>query len=127
MSPRRLRDMYLRVGAGQGRDAVTVFKGIKEQNPNTTFIAGCTVKNTEPPNNQPGDVCGDDSDFGAAVAAAEASDQVVLALGETREQSGEAASRSEIDLPGKQAELVQKIKATGKPFVVVLFNGRPLT
>jgi beta-glucosidase len=41
--------------------------------------------------------------------------------------SGEAAARSEIDLPGKQEELIQKIKATGKPFVVVLFNGRPLT
>ena len=41
--------------------------------------------------------------------------------------SGEAASRSEIDLPGNQEELIQAIKATGKPFVVVLFNGRPLT
>jgi beta-glucosidase len=51
----------------------------------------------------------------------------VLALGESRGQSGEAASRSEIDLPGKQQELIDAIKATGKPFVVVLFNGRPLT
>ncbi len=41
--------------------------------------------------------------------------------------SGEAAARSEIDLPGKQQELIDAIKATGKPFVVVLFNGRPLT
>ena len=56
-----------------------------------------------------------------------AADQVVLALGETRGQSGEAAARSEIDLPGKQQELIDAIKATGKPFVVVLFNGRPLT
>ena len=51
----------------------------------------------------------------------------MLALGESRGQSGEAASRSEIDLPGKQQELIDAIKATGKPFVVVLFNGRPLT
>ena len=51
----------------------------------------------------------------------------MLALGESREQSGEAASRSEIDLPGRQEELIRRIKATGKPFVVVLFNGRPLT
>jgi len=58
---------------------------------------------------------------------AQAADQVVLALGESRGQSGEAASRSEIDLPGKQEELIERIKATGKPFVVVLFNGRPLT
>ena len=41
--------------------------------------------------------------------------------------SGEAAARSDIDLPGKQQELIDAIKATGKPFVVVLFNGRPLT
>ena len=54
-------------------------------------------------------------------------DQVVLALGETRGQSGEAAARSDIDLPGKQQELIDAIKATGKPFTVVLFNGRPLT
>ena len=51
----------------------------------------------------------------------------MLALGESRGQSGEAASRSEIDLPGQQEELIRRIKATGKPFVVVLFNGRPLT
>ena len=50
----------------------------------------------------------------------------MLALGETREMSGEAESRSTLDLPGRQEELIQAIKATGKPFVVVLFNGRPL-
>ena len=54
-------------------------------------------------------------------------DQVVLALGESRGQSGEAAARTEIDLPGLQEELIAQVKATGKPFVVVLFNGRPLT
>ena len=116
-------------GRGEDKDVVTVFQGLKEQNPNTTFTAGCTVKNTEPPANTPSDVCGDDSGFAAAVAASKGADQVVLALGETREQSGEAASRSELDLPGKQEELVAQIKAAnpGKPIVVVLFNGRPLT
>jgi beta-glucosidase len=71
--------------------------------------------------------CASDAGFGAAVDAANAADQVVLALGETREMSGEAESRSNIDLPGLQQELIDKIAATGKPFVVVLFNGRPLT
>jgi beta-glucosidase len=61
------------------------------------------------------------------VATAKDADQVVLALGETREMSGEATTRSTIDLPGKQQELIDAIAATGKPFVVVLFNGRPLT
>ena len=51
----------------------------------------------------------------------------MLALGETREMSGEAAARTNIDLPGRQEDLIAAIKATGKPFVVVLFNGRPLT
>jgi beta-glucosidase len=51
----------------------------------------------------------------------------VLALGESRESSGEAASRSTLDLPGRQQELIDAVAATGKPFVVVLFNGRPLT
>ena len=51
----------------------------------------------------------------------------MLALGETREMSGEAESRSMLDLPGEQEELIEAIKATGKPFAVVLFNGRPLT
>ncbi len=41
--------------------------------------------------------------------------------------SGEAAARTTIDLPGRQQELIDAVKATGKPFVVVLFNGRPLT
>ena len=65
-------------------------------------------------------------DFAEAVAVAQAADQVVLALGETREMSGEAAARSTLDLPGRQEELIRAIKATGKPYVVVLFNGRPL-
>src|SRR3954470_12424188 len=115
-------------GRGEDKGVVTVFQGLKKQNPNTTFTAGCTVKNTEPPANTPSDVCGDDSGFAAAIAASKGADQVVLALGETREQSGEAASRSELDLPGKQEELVAQIKAAnpGKPIVAVLFNGRPL-
>jgi beta-glucosidase len=115
-------------GQGKDEDAVSVYKGIKRQNPSTTFTQGCTLKNTEPPANQPDDVCGDDSGFAAAVTASRAADQVVIAVGETREQSGEAASRSDLDLPGKQEELVARIKAANpdKPIAVVLFNGRPL-
>jgi beta-glucosidase len=113
-------------GTGRDEDAVTVFDGIGEQSPGATFAQGCTLSNDEPPKYDPSADCSD-AGFGEAVAAAQAADQVVLALGETREMSGEAASRSDIDLPGKQQELIDAIKATGKPFVVVLFNGRPLT
>ena len=52
---------------------------------------------------------------------------VPSALNSRQVRGGGKASRSEIDLPGLQEELVARIKATGKPFAVVLFNGRPLT
>jgi beta-glucosidase len=62
-----------------------------------------------------------------AVRVALEADVVVLAVGETADMSGEAASRTSLDLPGRQLELIQAIHKTGKPFVVVLMNGRPLT
>jgi beta-glucosidase len=115
-------------GRGQDADAVTVYDGIKAQSPNATFAQGCTLPtNSEPPAYDPADDCVPTDGFAEAKAAAAAADQVVLALGETREMSGEAASRTNIDLPGDQEGLIQAIKSTGKPFVVVLFNGRPLT
>jgi beta-glucosidase len=112
-------------GAGRDTDAVTVFDGIADQSPGATTAEGCKLSNAEPPTDDP-EGCTSDAGFAAAVAAAKAADQVVLALGETREMSGEAAARSTLDLPGRQEELLQAIKATGKPFAVVLFNGRPL-
>jgi beta-glucosidase len=62
-----------------------------------------------------------------AVRMAREADAVVIAVGESAEMSGEAASRASLDLPGRQLELIQAIHATGKPYVVVLMNGRPLT
>jgi beta-glucosidase len=65
--------------------------------------------------------------FDEAVRAAREADFVVVAVGETAAMSGEAASRTSLDLPGRQLELVQAVHATGKPYAVVLMNGRPLT
>lgn len=62
-----------------------------------------------------------------AVNAARQADVAILAVGETAEMSDEAASRTSLDLPGRQMELIQAIHALGKPYVVVLMNGRPLT
>src|SRR3954465_6400404 len=114
-------------GQGQDADAVTLYDGIKAQSPGATYAQACGVVNAEPPQATDNDVCGSTAGFAAAVDTAKAADQVVLALGENREMSGEAAARSVLDLPGHQQELIDAIKATGKPFVVVLFNGRPLT
>jgi beta-glucosidase len=112
-------------GRGDDADAVSLFAGMKAQNPNTTFTPGCTISNSDlwDPENE----CASTAGFAAAVGAANAADQVVVAVGETREMSGEAEARSMLDLPGEQEALIAAIKATGKPFAVVLFNGRPLT
>lgn len=62
-----------------------------------------------------------------AVAAARQADVVLVVVGETAEMSGEAASRTTLDLPGRQLDLVRAIHETGKPYAVILMNGRPLT
>jgi beta-glucosidase len=62
-----------------------------------------------------------------AVNLATTSDVAVVFVGESHEMVGEAASRASLDLPGRQLELVQAVVTTGKPTIVVLVNGRPLS
>lgn len=62
-----------------------------------------------------------------AVSAARSSDVVLLALGLPNSCSGEAASLTDIDLPAPQKELFKAVKATGKPIVLLLITGRPMT
>jgi len=64
--------------------------------------------------------------FDKAVALARSSDLVVLTVGEHQKMSGEAASRSSLELPGEQERLIAAIAKLGKPVVLVLQNGRPL-
>lgn len=66
------------------------------------------------------------AEFDKAVSLARASDVVVMVLGLHEEMSGEAASQSTLDLPGRQLELLQTVSGLGKPVVLVLINGRPL-
>jgi beta-glucosidase len=104
-------------GRGQAADVVPVLDGIKAAVPDpskVTFTAGCDIDCAAP-------------DLDGAKAAANAADVTVLALGESAAMSGEASSRADISLPGRQEDLVKAVKDTGKPFVVVLMNGRPLT
>jgi len=105
-------------GDGNAAAAVTLLAGIKARvSPSTkiNYAKGC-------------DINGDSTDgFDAAVRAARNSDVVVVAVGESADMSGEAASRSSLDLPGRQLDLVKAVQATGKPTIVVLMNGRPLT
>lgn len=62
-----------------------------------------------------------------AVAAAQQADTVVAVIGEAKEHSGECASRTELDIPASQHRLLAALKQTGKPLVVVVMAGRPLT
>jgi len=62
-----------------------------------------------------------------AVALASSCDVIVAVMGEAAEMSGESSSRTEIGLPGSQRELLQALQKTGKPIVLIVFTGRPLT
>ncbi len=62
-----------------------------------------------------------------ALAVARKADVIIAALGESSEMSGEASSRTSLDIPDVQKDLLKALLKTGKPVVLVLFNGRPLT
>ncbi len=66
-------------------------------------------------------------DISTAVALAKKSDVVILGLGEDQKTSGESHDRSDLNLPGNQEELLEAVAKTGRPIVLVLQNGRPLT
>lgn len=95
---------------------VSVHEGVQQKikSAKLTYAQGATVKDTLT------------NGFADAVNAAKNADAVVMVLGETWDFSGEAKSRSDISLPGKQEELFKAVKATGKPVIVVLMAGRPL-
>ncbi len=94
--------------------AVSVKEGFDAQNINYSFSKGCEIEG------------GDNSKFNEALQIAKNAEVVVMVLGESERMSGEAASRSNIKIPGLQQELIKEIKKAGKPIVLVLMNGRPL-
>ncbi|GAA6766287.1 beta-glucosidase BglX [Flavobacterium sp. CGRL1] len=84
------------------------------KNTKLLYAKGCEIEGT----NKDG--------FAEAVETAKQADVVILSIGERRDMSGEAKSRSDIHLPGVQEDLVKAIQATGKPVVVLINAGRPL-
>jgi beta-glucosidase len=99
---------------GQETEAVTLRAALQAARQNVTWTPGLGPRDE------------DTSGIAAAVAAAQAADVVVLALGEDFDLTGEARSRSDLTLPGHQRALLAAVAATGKPLVVVLMGGRPL-
>ncbi|QRK12917.1 beta-glucosidase BglX [Archangium violaceum] len=105
-------------GKGDPRDVVTLRAALErrlEGKAQLLYAKGTGILSHDP------------SGLQQAVKAAEASDVVIAALGEDASlMSGEAASRTRLGLPGEQEQLLQALAATGKPVVLVLFNGHPL-
>jgi len=105
-------------GDGKPENTVTPLAGIRSKvSPQTKvgYAKGCATQ-------------GDSTEgFAEAVALARESDIALVFVGEEAEVVGEAASKSSLDLSGRQLDLVKAVHATGKPTIVVLVNGRPLT
>jgi beta-glucosidase len=124
------RDSTLGNWTGDGRpeDAVTVLAGLRSafSSAEVTHAKGVTLDAgvlTNPAASETADRSG----ITEAVSLARAADATVLVLGETGAMSGEATSRTSVDLPGRQIELARELIATGKPVAVVLMNGRPVS
>ncbi len=118
--------------------AVTVLQGIRAKLPgaNVRYAPGPEIRRDIPsvfeqmgfekkkPAQTPEE---SEAAFQAAVDAARGAEVVILVLGEKDDMAGEAASRADLGLPGRQEELLQAVVALGKPVVLVLLNGRPLS
>ncbi|WLT32364.1 beta-glucosidase BglX [Geothrix sp. PMB-07] len=101
---------------GRPEDAVTLKAALEARLPGLVVTApGCAVSEASR------------DEFASALKAAAQADVIVAALGESWDMTGEGHSRSKLDLPGSQQALLEALKATGKPVVLVLFAGRPLT
>ncbi|WP_108803104.1 beta-glucosidase BglX [Aquimarina sp. Aq107] len=114
--------------AADDNTAVSVLEGMRQYKGNTLVYAkgadvslGDTAFVTETKINTT-----DKSEFGKAIKVASQSDVVVMVLGEVGFQSGEGRSRTELDLPGVQQDLLEEIYKVNKNIVLVLNNGRPL-
>jgi beta-glucosidase len=130
-------------GDGQAEDAVTPYEGIKAKLPNARILlsrgadfempaarkySGATGVAPAPSaaTGVAGEAAAGPASIDEAVSIAKQSEVAVLFLGEPADYSGEASSRSTLDLPGDQEKLLEAVVATGKPVVLVLESGRPL-
>jgi beta-glucosidase len=115
---------------GEPDRVITMLDGIKKHNPNVKYAEGTQV--TDEPfflkkSRKIYDKEEQEKLIAEALEIANKSDVVVLVLGEALNMSGEAKSKTNLDLPNCQKELLKMLKTTGKPVVLVLVNGRPLT
>lgn len=106
-------------GAGDGEQCISVYESLQERSQTDGFklthAKGCEIDGT------------DKSGFENALTISRNADIIIAVVGESKEMSGEAAVRGNLDLPGVQEEFIKALVETGKPVVIVLMNGRPLT
>ncbi|WP_211297552.1 glycoside hydrolase family 3 N-terminal domain-containing protein [Jejuia pallidilutea] len=113
--------------------SVSVFEGIKQyagNKANVVFEKGCDIVDPDWPGSEiiPTPLSAkEQADIDAAVEKAKQSDVIIAVVGEDEKRVGETKSRTSLGLPGRQFQLVQALYATGKPVVLVLINGQPLT
>jgi beta-glucosidase len=103
--------------AGKAEDVVDFVTGLRDGAPGWTIDAalGCFVRDEDP------------ATFPAAMEAASRADLILLCLGESADMSGEAGSRVFPGIPGVQQRLAEAVFDLGKPVIVALSSGRPLT
>ena len=105
-------------GLGDSADVITVLEGFKnyvDKKTQVVYSEGCKIDDPST------------KGFKDAVNIAKKSDVIILCVGESRDMSGEACNRSSLDLPGVQEDLAKELLKTGKPIIVVLMNGRPMS
>jgi beta-glucosidase len=112
---------------------ISVFDGVKKYvgaAGKVSYVKGCDMVDATWPESEiietpltPAEQAGIDS----AVAQAKQSDVIIAVVGEDIDRVGESLSRTGLNLPGRQLKLIQALQATGKPVVMVMINGQPLT
>ncbi|HEX5552677.1 MAG TPA: glycoside hydrolase family 3 N-terminal domain-containing protein [Chitinophagaceae bacterium] len=124
----------LRTGYGPSDfDVKSIFEGVKEAVPASVKLLYAKGINHTDPHFPESDVehfpltDQEKASIDSAVAVARRSDVVIMALGDGSKTIGESHSRVSLDLPGHQEQLLEAVAATGKPVVLLLVNGRPLT
>jgi beta-glucosidase len=105
--------------AGIGKEAVSLRAALQQRatqnNMHVVYAKGAEM------------IGADESGLSEAIDAARSADVVIAALGERAIATGEASARADLNLPAGQEKLLEQLVATGKPVVLVLFTGRPLT
>jgi beta-glucosidase len=112
---------------------ITVLQGIKNyvgKGTNITYAKGCDIVDPTWPESEIIETpltAVEQAGIDSAVAQAKQSDVIIAVVGEDVDRVGESLSRTGLNLPGRQLKLIQALQATGKPVVMVMINGQPLT